>query len=378
MDVGDGRRIAIVDSVAKPQEGHAMDGLYSFAKAHLLVINAVVLASSTLVGLLDFLAPRFSVLPKVVYSFTACLVALMVVFAFAPKLAAWLMSAAGLAVRGSASGPLWRRPGWQIGVAILLGITIIGFESVAKASQGGLIASAFPAARSAQESLLSIKSDVSDIKNGVGDANLKLDRLTGVVDPSIAADRCADIECAVSNGASTEAVRRLFAKGARLPGNPINDGAILLEAALSSSGNRLEVLDLLFQKGLDRDMMFLPTIVDPTKLTSHGAAAAKEIVEFARLDANPATVFMKMRFANKGLDAWNAMGGCFLRTSGGVTLIELASLMGDTELLARARAGRSQLPSRPLECAWRGSGLSGHARVRFDPLSGKYLGVASS
>lgn len=366
-----------MDSVAKAQDGHALEGLYGFVKAHLLVINAVVLASSTLVGMLDFLAPRLSVLPKVVYSLTACVVLVMVVFAFAPRLATRLISAAGLAVSAPASGPLWRRPSWQIALAILLGVTIIGFESVAKASQGGLIASAFPAARSVQEALLSIKSDVADIKTGVGDANVKLDRLAVVVDPAIAADRCADIECAVSNGASLDAVRRLFAKGGRLPGNPVNDGALLVDAMLSPSSSRLEVLDLLFQKGLDRDLIFLPTLLDPTKLTSQGALVAKEVTDAARLEVNPATPFLKMRFASKGLDAWNAMGGCFLRTSGGVSIVEFAALLGDSELLSHMRALGATLPARPLACGWRGAGMSGFASVRFDPATGKYAGVSA-
>lgn len=56
-----------------------LEGLYGFAKAHLLVINAVVLASGTLVSALDFLAPKLSGLPKVVYSATAALVVLMLI-----------------------------------------------------------------------------------------------------------------------------------------------------------------------------------------------------------------------------------------------------------------------------------------------------------
>ncbi len=253
---------------SKAQGAVPLEGLYGFVRSHLVIVNAVAAASITIVGVLDFLAPTLSVLPKVIYSATAFLVGLMLISAFAPGLAMRLISTLGLAARYPSAGPLWRRPAWQIAFAMLLGVTVLGFISVAKASQGGVIASAFPSARNFQEALLSMREDVAGIKSGVGQANEKLDKLASVVDPSNAADRCADLGCAISNGASPEAVRRLFTKGAQLPGSPVADGALLIEAALSPSESRFEILDLLAQKGIDRDLMLLPILNDRSNLTS--------------------------------------------------------------------------------------------------------------
>ena len=49
---------------ATPAPGHPFEGLYGFVRGHLLIINNVVLACGTLVGALDFLAPRLSLLPR--------------------------------------------------------------------------------------------------------------------------------------------------------------------------------------------------------------------------------------------------------------------------------------------------------------------------
>lgn|GEM_PF-4322128 len=366
-----------MDSVAETSGGDPLKGLQRFVREHLALVNAIVAASVTTVGLLDFLAPALSVLPKVIYSVTAVLVCLMLISALAPALATRLISAAGLAVRRPSSGPLWRQPAWQIAVAMLLGVTVIGFASVAKASQGGLIASAFPSTRSWQAALLAMREDLAGIKSGVGQANDKLDKLAAVVDPANAADRCADLGCAVSNGASVQALRRLFAKGAQVPGNPVSDGVLLIDAALTPSDSRFEVLDLLTQKGIDRDLMLLPILIDPARLTKQGRLAAIEVRDTANLAAYPAAL-INVSLGDQGLDAWNAVAGCLKRTSGGVSLIELGALLGDSELVARLRARGVTLPSRPLSCRWHVAGRSGFARVRFDPSTGKYLGVSAS
>lgn len=152
------------------------EGLYGFVKTHLVVVNAVVVASGTVVGALDFLAPRLSFMPAAVYSCTAALAALMLAAAFAPS----MISKAGAAVGMSffnGGVRLWRRPAWQFLMALLLGMTALGFASVAKASEGGLIASRFPAAKEWQASLLSLRRDVAEIGRGVADANGKLDAL---------------------------------------------------------------------------------------------------------------------------------------------------------------------------------------------------------
>jgi len=148
-----------------------------FVKGHLTVLNSVVLASGTLVAILDFLTPLLKLVPAVVYSMTACLTLLMLLAAVAPRVVGRLFSLLGGQDGISASSPLWRSSIWQVVSVILLLVTIIGFSSVAKAPQGGLIASQFPAAKSLQDSLLGLHRDAIDIQQGVDTANVKLDLL---------------------------------------------------------------------------------------------------------------------------------------------------------------------------------------------------------
>jgi hypothetical protein len=63
-----------------------VEGLYAFVRAHVFVVNGIVVASTTLVGALDFLAPRLSLAPVIVYSMTAGLCLLMLLAAVAPDL----------------------------------------------------------------------------------------------------------------------------------------------------------------------------------------------------------------------------------------------------------------------------------------------------
>ena len=362
---------------ATPAPGHPFEGLYGFVRGHLLIVNNVVLACGTLVGALDFLAPRLSLLPRLLYSCTTLLALAMVAAAFAPAFAARIWALAGRSWPWH-GGPLWRRPSWQLLVAILVGVSIVGFASVAKAAQGGLIASAFPAARSLQENLLSMRADVSDIKSGVVEANGKLDRIAMAVDPSNAADRCADLDCAVSNGASPEAVAKLFAKGVQIPGGPLPQGALLLEAALSPGAGRLEVIDLLARKGLDLGVLIPPVLSDPAAVTKQGRRAVADIQQAANWAANPLAKHSDAggNAAAKDMDAWNAVAFCFQRTSGGVSLVELAALLGDAELTAHLHERGVQAPERPLACRWRLGHADGYARVEID-AAGKYAGVSA-
>jgi hypothetical protein len=364
-----------VPTLEAPARPNPIGGLYDFVRGHLIILNNVVLASATLVGALDFLAPRLSLAPMIVYSMTAGLALLMLLAAVAPGLVSRLMSAVGAAGGLGDSTPLWKRPAWQVAFAILLAVSIIGFSSVAKASQGGLIASQFPAARSLQESLLGLRRDVSDIKQGVDSANVKLDKLADAVDPAVAADRCADLACAVANGATPAAVRRLFAKGAQAPGTPALDAALLMSAALAPGPGRLEVIDLLAQKGIALDLPTQPVLTDPAKLTKQGRRAAAEVADAADLASDPAMRFMRLDYGDAGLGAWNKMAVCLGKTSGGVSLVELAGILGDSELSAHLRARGAKAPSRPLACAWRTPHASGYARVAFDQ-DGRYAGAS--
>lgn len=343
-------------------------GLYEFIKGHLVVVNNLIAFSCFAVGALDFMAPKLWLLPRIIYSCTAMLAAAMLAAAVVPSLAA--KAQARFFGPAPSHEPLWRRGGWQFGFAMLCVVSVVGFASVAKASVGGLAASQFPAVRSLQEELLSIRSGVADIKAGVGEANAKLDRIAGAVDPSNAADRCADLECAIQNGASPEAIRKLFAKGAKVPGDAPNAGALLIAAATSQSAGRLDAVDLLIRNGIDRDMPLLPILQDPAALTKAGALNAKKVFDQAALESEPARRFHKA-IGDPTLDLWNSVAGCFMRGSGGgMTLIEFAALQGDAELVERLAAHGARFPARPLACRWGTSRRGGEARAEFSGPGG--------
>lgn len=161
----------------QPAVANPFDGLYGFVRAHLMIVNNVILASITLVSVLDFLAPSVSILPRVVYFCTAVLVALMLIGAFAPAFIAKLLHVIGMTGARTDLIPVWKRPLWQVVLGILLGVTVVGFASIAKAGDGGLLASKFPEIRRLQTALLSIQADTTEIKYGVASANAKLDTL---------------------------------------------------------------------------------------------------------------------------------------------------------------------------------------------------------
>ena len=160
---------------AADASANPLSGLYQFVRGHLVVVNAIVVASTAFVGAMDFLAPKLSVLPAMVYAATGVLAALMLGAAIAPVFIAKLFALLGFSVRPDGKPSLWRRPGWQFGMAILVIATALGFASVARASEGGLIASKFPEAKRWQASLLSLEADSREIKLGVASANGKLD-----------------------------------------------------------------------------------------------------------------------------------------------------------------------------------------------------------
>ena len=343
------------------QTANPLSGLYDFVRAHLLIANNVVLASGTLVAALDFMAPRLSVLPRIVYTATAVLALLILASGLAPAL-----SARALALLGSADGqglavPLWRRPAWQFALAILLGVSILGWASVARAGDRGLIASNFPTARSLQDSLLSMSSDVSEIKGGVASANGKLDAVMAAIDPANAASRCPDLFCAVMRGGDADAVGKLFEKGAALPDDESKRAGMARALAMSSSPGRLAVLDALIAHGLDPNLRLMPTIHDEAALNDPARAIARAGMAVARLRERPGGE--KHVFENLDVNAWNQVAVCLFSTSGGVSLIELAAMRGDAELYRRLAAKGVSPPARPLKCKWGSPRLGGGALI---------------
>jgi len=352
-------------------QARPFEGLYGFIRHHLTMVNAVVLFASTLVAAIDFLSPKLAGVPTILYSLTAMLVVAMLAAAAFPVAMGKALSKLGIVMEQHGM-LLWKRPAWRLGLLGLVGVSLAGYASVAHTTQGGLIASRIPAARSLQDSLLGLRQDVAEVRHGVDAANTKLDRLITAVDPDNPADRCADLECAIAGGASAKAVRRLFEKGAKTSGNPTNDGAMLMAVALSGAQDRLETLDVLVQHGFDKDLLLWPMLLDQSALSKQGTIAASRVVEAARLFDNPALKFRKTSAGSKELDDWNAAASCLARSSGGVSLLELAALQGDDALYAHLMGVGAKLPKRPLECKWKVASHSGGVIVEIDSANGQF------
>jgi hypothetical protein len=160
-----------------PTTKNPFQGLYNFVKDHLMYVNNVILVATTLVGFLDFLVPKTPNLSRTVYACTTLLVVLMLISAFAPAFFAKAMHVVGMTANRADMVPLWKRPLWLCVVALLIGVSVIGAASIAKANQGGLVASNFPEVRQLQNSILALQADTTAIRQGVDSANGKLDIL---------------------------------------------------------------------------------------------------------------------------------------------------------------------------------------------------------
>lgn len=341
--------------------GGPISGLYDFVRNHLTIANQIIVASGTLVAVLDFMSPKLPMAPRIVYSATAAVLTLMVLASIAPGIVERAIAALGLARRAEVAEPLWRRPAWQFAVAILMGVTVLGWASIAKASQGGLIASAVPGARELQARLLAIEASLADTNAvvhetsaGVRDANAKLDRVAQSVDPDNAADKCADVGCAVEEGADAPYLRKLLAKGAPMPSDLPNQTMLMTRAMESSRSDRLETMDLLLAHGIDPNMpMDIMRAESASELSDGARALADDASRTARLAEFPARF---MPADAPGTKAWNALGVCLIGSSRFLAPLELAAMRGDAELYAHLAAKGAKLPARPLVCAARAGG----------------------
>ena len=312
------------------QAAHPFQALDGFVRAHLLRVNYAIVASCTLVATLDFLAPRLSIFPKLVYGCTAALAVAMLVAALVPLVFSSAIARAGFNFQSNGT-PLWRRAGWQFLFIILLGISILGDASVARANQGGWIVENIPAIKPLQDSMLKIQPAVVDIGEEVN--------------------------------------------GAKQPGNPVSQAELLKSAALSLRSGRPEVRDLLAQRSTDKSMLFHGSLSERSLLTQRAALVVRNVFDAADLSHDASLRYSQMPTGDKDLDLWNDAIGCLRRTSGGVSMIEVAALLGDINLFNSLKASGMQLPDRPLVCAWQSRGLSGQAIVDIDPDSGKVLGT---
>jgi len=344
--------------------------LYDFVRGHLLIVNNMIAGSGALIAALDFLGPRLSILPKLIYGCTAFAALLMLVAGVAPGLVERLFAAIGKAI-GKSDVPLWRRPAWQFATALLIVVSILGFASVAKAAQGGALASQFPAVRSLQEALLDLGKQVAHVRAGVDAANAKLDsangkldRIAEAVDPDNVADRCSDLSCASYDGASAKAMARLFAKGERVPENALVAGSLLNAWANSDRPQRAEVVGMLYAHGLPLDAKVQPLVADPSQLNAAASELAAKALAMAQWDRNPMGQAMaKQGSGGKEMDAWTAFAQCVYGSSGGLSPLEVAAMRGDKSMWDALVADGVKLPERPLVCKWNWHGEHGGSRI---------------
>lgn len=314
--------------------GNPLQGLYDFARGHVLIANSLITASGTIVALLDFFGPKLSFMPRLVYSCTGLLVVAMLLSAFFPRAARAVLSRSGIASFPDNGKPLWRAPTWQFLTALLLLVTLLGSWSVAKASSGGALASQFETAREMQAAILGTRADTREIKSGVDAANAKLDRIADAVDPANPADKCPDIECAIGDGASRRVIERLMAKGQELPTGYVF-GGLFAQLIKKRSPVRFDIADIYRERA---DASFRAPYYDaflgqPVRLEAVVMREyRKALPRMQHLQAMPQTFEY----------AWSRIASCVVQTSGGFTIAQLALIAGDHELYQRENAKRGE------------------------------------
>ena len=358
-------------------------GLYGFVKEHLLIVNAVVIFSTFVVAVLDFLLPVIKPALILIYWFTGGLSVLMMLAAMFPALWRRVMRHFNFGhIEGDATYvPIYRRAAWRGATVLLLGITLAGMVSLAKASQGGAIVDAVPALKEMQASLLSLNAKTDKIQVGVDSANAKLDRIAEALDPHNPADRCPDLECALIDRASRKMLEKLWDKGGRLPTNNVQLADLMKRVINSKSPSRLDTIDFLMEHGFPADVQISPVVLDLVDLPKGNVALMTEAWQAADMSRNPTARFIRVVQGDPTLNAWNDIAVCIVRTSGGLTPLQLAALTGDQEVFALLIKRGAKIPEQPIACKWKagmdiprpgrpgefaGRAITGQVAIRFD------------
>lgn len=223
-----------------------------------------------------------------------------------------------------------------------------------------------------KQRLVALQSDVSEVKSGVASANETLKRIETAVDPAKSADRCADLECALTEGASASTIQKLFDKGARLPTHPLILGQLLIDGALTSRPDRYEVLDILVRQGVDLGVRFKPMLFDARLLSSDSRQLADGVWRVARLAESPIFARSSIASGDKSLDLWNQMVSCLTLNGTRLNLREMAALTGDVSLYRYLSQRGVPLSTQELRCEARLSdGTLTSTRLQIDSASGK-------
>ena len=203
--------------------------------------------------------------------------------------------------------PLRQRPGWILGVSLLVLITGLGWASYAKASDKGLIADSFSSAAAVQTALARLQSSADN-----ADAKLSV-IIQKQGSATLAGDACPTIDCAVGMGASEATLRRFISQGAALPTEP---------ALFGSSLNRLSKAQNAARMGT------LAVYLDTRALPDINARAAKVAIhEPQELQAIAAQLPAELR--PRVAEIFTGRNACGMPT---LRLTEIAALNGDKAL----------------------------------------------
>ena len=196
------------------------------------------------------------------------------------------------------------------------------------------------------ERLKQVQTDLGTVKTGVAQANDKLDRLATAVDPTNPADRCTDLDCAILGNASVHAVQRLVSNGARVVGIPNVSGMLVMAVLPYPAAKRETLLGLLQQAGLNPQVRFYPMTEDVRLIGQHAIPLADAVMQrLGEARSTPGTTSGGSATVN-----WNKLASCLYTGNDGVTVTELAALLGDAELMTQARRLGFAPPRSALTC----------------------------
>ena len=337
-------------TVAKPFEG-----LYKFVQSHLLIVNAVVLFGTSVVAVLGYLFPPIKPILVLIYWFTGSLSVLMILAAFFPTTWSRVVRRFnfGQVDGGALAVPLYQRPAWRGATVLFVGITLAGIVTLAKANLGEEIVDVFPALKQVQAALLSLNAKTDKIQSGVDRTNTKLDQIAEALDPNNPADRCPDLGCALIDGASRKTLEKFWAKGERFPNSNVQLADLMKRVMLSKSPVRLDTINFLMDHDFPSDIKISPAVLDQAELPKAGANLMAGAWQVADLGRNPTTKFTRVVQGDQTMNAWNDMAGCIVRTSGGLTPIQLAALTGDDVLFSLFVKRGLKMPAEPVSCKWK-------------------------
>lgn len=192
--------------------------LYEFVSRHVMPFNAVIVMSTTVAAVLDFMAPQAPYLAWVSYVLAALVLLAMVLevqYQRSPSEDAWPVRLLGRL--RPPPGPLWKSPAWQaVGVIALIALAL-GQASKAKAGEGGLIASAAPNLRNVQMLLLGIKEDTQRIQATLNNVDTKVNSIHASVEGLQGVLAKEPIEYLMEG--DYPALKKHVAAGKRLPRN---------------------------------------------------------------------------------------------------------------------------------------------------------------